>query len=346
MSTILTSVTGYFFPFAKGLTPAHIVGAISLAIPLAVALFALYGQEAPPVPGERSMSSPPLAALWLNFFVAIVQSFGKFAYLNKFAPTGSEPPFAVTQGIIFLILFIIPSVSPPCVPLPSSRLPSASTSSIAAMRPRPISPAGHRASTKARQCFVTNCYLIKHSQGWMMWDTGLDDAVADDAGRPAPGRSRAIHWRKSKKLSAQLLELGVKPAEIKYVAISHSHGDHIGNVRLFPQSMLLVQRAEYDWPAAGGPRFKPELPVTKIEGDRDVFGDGSVVILSTPGHTPGHQALLIKLPKTGGPAAVGRRGAFPGQLGPSPRAWFNTDKEQSSASMQRIADIRGRKTQF
>ena len=107
ISTILTSVTGYFFPI-KGLTPAHVVGAISLVI-LAVALFARYSKK---LAGRwRAVYvASAVAALWLNFFVAIVQSFNKFAYLNKFAPTGSEPPFAVTQGIV-LILFIIMGVA-------------------------------------------------------------------------------------------------------------------------------------------------------------------------------------------------------------------------------------------
>ena len=92
----------------------------------------------------------------------------------------------------------------------------------------------------------------------------------------------------------------MKPADIKYVAVSHTHPDHIGNVELFPQSMLLVQKAEYEWPSPlGVGRFKPEHPVTKLEGDYDVFGDGSVTIIATPGHTPGHQSLLVKLPKTG-----------------------------------------------
>ncbi len=78
--------------------------------------------------------------------------------------------------------------------------------------------------------------------------------------------------------------LGVKPADIKYLAVSHTHPDHIGNVELFPQSMLLVQKAEYEWPnPLGVGRFKPEHPVTKLEGDYDVFGDGSVTIIATPG---------------------------------------------------------------
>ena len=63
--------------------------------------------------------------------------------------------------------------------------------------------------------------------------------------------------------------------------------------------MLLVQKAEYEWPAPVGPRFKPDHPVNKLEGDHDIFGDGSVMIIATAGHTPGHQSLLVKLPKTG-----------------------------------------------
>ena len=92
----------------------------------------------------------------------------------------------------------------------------------------------------------------------------------------------------------------MKPSEIKYLAISHTHPDHIGNVELFPHSMLLVQKAEYEWPSPFGVgRFKPEHPATKLEGDHDVFGDGSVMLIATPGHTPGHQSLLVRLPKTG-----------------------------------------------
>src|SRR4051812_32585203 len=81
-------------------------------------------------------------------------------------------------------------------------------------------------------------------------------------------------------LVSQLDALGVKPTDINYVAISHSHPDHIGNVGLFPQAMLLVQKAEYEWPSPFGARFKPEHPVKKLEGDHDVFGDGSVTLIA------------------------------------------------------------------
>ena len=147
--------------------------------------------------------------------------------------------------------------------------------------------------------------LIKHAQGWLLWDTGVADAIAAMPEGQRPSDPRMTHWRRPKTLAAQLAELGVNPSDIKYVAVSHTHPDHIGNVAMFLQSMLLVQKAEYEWHSPVGPRFKPDHPVMKLEGDHDVFGDGSLVIISTPGHTPGHQSLLVKLAKTGGRVAVG-----------------------------------------
>src|ERR1700694_1675868 len=146
--------------------------------------------------------------------------------------------------------------------------------------------------------FVDNCYLIKHAQGWFLWDTGVPDAVAAMSNGLAPVDPKAVYWHRPKTLAAQLDQLGIKLADIKGMAVSHTHPDHIGNVEMFPATMLYVQKAEYEWPGANNlPRFKPEHPVTKLEGDRDVFGDGSVTILSTPGHTPGHQSLLVKRPR-------------------------------------------------
>lgn len=185
-----------------------------------------------------------------------------------------------------------------------------------------------------------NCYLIHHTNGgYLLWDTGIPDAMAN-VNTPPPTDPSAIYWRRPKTLEAQLAELNLKPSDIRFLAVSHTHPDHVGNVELFPQSTLLVQKAEYDWPSPFGVgRFKPEHPVTKLDGDYDVFGDGSVRILSTPGHTPGHQSLMVRLPKTGVVVLSGdavhfrenweRRGVPAG----------NTDKDRTLASMQRLADL-------
>jgi N-acyl homoserine lactone hydrolase len=187
--------------------------------------------------------------------------------------------------------------------------------------------------------FVDNCYLIKHPQGWLLWDTGVSDTVAAMPNGLAPSDPKSVHWHRSKTLAAQLDQLGLKPSDIKSVAISHTHPDHVGNVELFPAAMLYVQKAEYEWPGANNtPRFKPEHPVTKLDGDRDLFGDGSVVILSTPGHTPGHQSLLVKLPKTGAIVLSGDAVHFKDNWDSRRVPSINFDKDKTLASMQKIAD--------
>ena len=183
-----------------------------------------------------------------------------------------------------------------------------------------------------------NCYLIHHDKGWFLWDTGLDDTIAAKPDGVTAGNG-ALHMKRTKTLAAQLEALGVKPADIKGMAISHTHPDHVGNIEEFPQTMLYVQKAEYDWPAeGGGPRFKPEHPVTKLDGDYDIFGDGSVMIISTPGHTPGHQSLLVRLPKTWRGFALRRRGSLQGQLGQSARAW--TELQQGTVAGFAAEDVR------
>ncbi|HWF93557.1 MAG TPA: MBL fold metallo-hydrolase, partial [Xanthobacteraceae bacterium] len=86
-------------------------------------------------------------------------------------------------------------------------------------------------------------------------------------------------------------------------------------------------------------RFKPEHPVTKLTGDHDVFGDGSLVLISTPGHTPGHQSLVVKLPKTGTVILSGDAVHFKDNFDNRRVPAGNTDKDQTLASMQRIADF-------
>ena len=188
--------------------------------------------------------------------------------------------------------------------------------------------------------FVDNCYLLRHAQGWMLWDTGLTDALAGKPEGQKPADPRMTHWYRPKTLASQLDALGVKPADIKFLAVSHTHPDHVGNVEMFPQSMLLVQKVEYEWPnPLGVGRFKAEHPVTKLEGDKDVFGDGSVIILSTPGHTPGHQSLLVKLPKTGALVLSGDAVHFKSNWDNRGVPSGNVSKDQTLASMAKIDSI-------
>jgi hypothetical protein len=186
---------------------------------------------------------------------------------------------------------------------------------------------------------AVTCYLVKHARGWLLWDTGLPDAIVN---MPDGQKSPSGVWTSKKTLASQLAALGLKPSDINYVALSHQHGDHVGNLDLFPQSTLVVQKAEYEWvPPVGPRRFKPEQPAIKAEGDHDVFGDGSVVLISTPGHTPGHQCLLGAPAENRRAAAQRRCGAHQGQLGqPSGAA-----AQSQRAAIARLARSHGGRPQ-
>jgi glyoxylase-like metal-dependent hydrolase (beta-lactamase superfamily II) len=188
--------------------------------------------------------------------------------------------------------------------------------------------------------FSDNCYLIQHDKGWLLWDTGVPDAVAamPDGMVVANG---AITYRRANTLEAQLIQVGVKPSAVTYVAVSHTHGDHVGNLALFPTSTVLIQGVEYDW-AMAGPN-KPVFPMTqtikKLTGDHDVFGDGSVTIISTPGHTPGHQCLLVQLPKTGAIVLSGDAVHFQDNWTHKRVPQMNFNRAQTLESLKRIAAL-------
>ena len=184
--------------------------------------------------------------------------------------------------------------------------------------------------------YVTNCYLVKHAKGWLLWETG----AGDDLVNIPEGRGTFTRWRLKRTLASQLAEIGVKPDDVNFIAASHTHFDHIGNVNLFPKSVLLMQKAEYQWPLPkGGPRFNPAHPVTQLEGDHDVFGDGSAVLLATPGHTPGHQSFLLRLKSTGPILFTGDAVHFRENWDFRRVPSFNTNREQSLQSMERLAAI-------
>jgi len=148
-------------------------------------------------------------------------------------------------------------------------------------------------------------FLIVHPRGTVLWDSGV---IPDELVKPE-GTVEARATVK-KTLKGQLAEIGYKPSDITYLALSHNHYDHSANANEFAGSTWLVQRAERAFmfpdtppatPNAGADRYSAlkNSKTMVLDGDYDIFGDGSVMIIATPGHTPGHQSLLVKLPKTG-----------------------------------------------
>jgi glyoxylase-like metal-dependent hydrolase (beta-lactamase superfamily II) len=144
--------------------------------------------------------------------------------------------------------------------------------------------------------FTFSCYLIRHGDEYMLWDTGHSMS----AGAPAPKVS----------IVDQLAQLKLKPEQIKYIGISHYHADHTGQLPSFPAATLLIGKGDWDGitatpPNAGanvaafGHWVKSGGKLEALTGDKDVFGDGSVVILRTPGHTPGHNSVLVRLKEAG-----------------------------------------------
>lgn len=154
--------------------------------------------------------------------------------------------------------------------------------------------------------FVTPCYLIVHPKGTLIWDVGQvpDKDIPDDGTLVQQTVLRA-----TRRLSSQLKEIGYSPSEINYLAMSHYHADHTANANAFAKSTWIVQQADYDMMFKPGdipirtPETYQELKsskrITLHNQDHDVFGDGTVIVKSAPGHTPGHQMLFLKLAKFG-----------------------------------------------
>jgi N-acyl homoserine lactone hydrolase len=181
-----------------------------------------------------------------------------------------------------------------------------------------------------------NCYLIQHGSQLLLWDTGYPDSVADK-----PLTSPIGTATRSKRLADQLTALKLSPADITWVAVSHTHGDHVGNVDMFPQTPLLIQKAELDWAFADGKPapFNKDRPIKELSGDFDVFGDGSAVILATPGHTPGHQSLLVHLPKTGYVVLTGDLAHFTDNWDNDRVPSMNTSADQTHASRAKVMKV-------
>ncbi len=185
--------------------------------------------------------------------------------------------------------------------------------------------------------FVYSCYLIKHGSEYMLWDTGHSMSAAADV-------------RPKVSVVDQLAQVNVTPEQIKYVGISHYHGDHTGQVGSFPGATVLIGRD--DWAAISSPKPAPGVnfktfthwisgggKVEPLAADKDVFGDGSVLIMNTPGHTPGHRSLLVKLKDKGPVILVGDAAHFHENYESNGVPTFNFNRADTIASLDRIKKL-------
>jgi N-acyl homoserine lactone hydrolase len=183
---------------------------------------------------------------------------------------------------------------------------------------------------------VGSCYLIRHGDRYMLWDTGV----------PGPDSNAVLTARLRTRIVDQLARISVRPDQIGTIGISHYHFDHVGQAADFPNARLIMGAGDIAALRSGAPQIRemaeslrPWLQgganLTEARGDVDVFEDRSVMMLNLPGHTPGHYGLLVRL--ASGPVLlsgdtyhfteqVQRRGVPP----------FNTNRAESLASMDRL----------
>src|ERR1700751_3558230 len=198
--------------------------------------------------------------------------------------------------------------------------------------------------------FSSTCWLIKRGSEWVLWDTGVPQATLNDPNGWST-LPKLIVYHLDKTITGQLAEIGLKTSDITYVGLSHTHRDHIGHVILFPNSTILMQRAEYTWinspdgtndnvnqlKALARKLLGTPKKLRLLDGDTDVFGDGSVTLISQPGNTPGRQSLLVHLKNLGfiilSGDVVHLEENFKKDTVPS----LNTDKAASIASMERVS---------
>ena len=190
-----------------------------------------------------------------------------------------------------------------------------------------------------------SCYFIRHNKQLMLWDTGLPEALLN-----AKFTKEAMSPRLNRTLKDQLQQINVKPDDIDMVGVSHYHFDHVGQAAQFPNAKLLIGSADLAAlkqtplpfgadPAPLAPWITGSSSVESVSGDHDVFGDGSVMMIDTPGHTPGSHSLLVRLPKFGAVLLSGDTVHFNEQVANNNVPPFNTDRAQSLASMDRLYGI-------
>lgn len=186
-----------------------------------------------------------------------------------------------------------------------------------------------------RKTLANSCYLIRHNDEYMLWDTGF----------PPSALKAKANGTKGETLVQQLARIEVPPERVTFVGISHFHWDHTGQASLFPAARLLIGAPDFELLVAGvqyaqrndiGPWLTNTEKVDRVAGDKDVFGDGTVVMLATSGHTPGHHSLLIRLKESGAVILSGDLWHFTEQVSHSGIPPYNADRADTLASMDRI----------
>jgi N-acyl homoserine lactone hydrolase len=205
-------------------------------------------------------------------------------------------------------------------------------------------------SEMANTEMITPCFLIVHPRGTMIWDTG---EIPDSAFQNGVSPQKLNAYTVDRPLLPQLAAIGYTPADITYLALSHYHGDHVANASLFAGSTWIVQKGDRDpilAPRPAGqpsrvpdPKFFEGLAESKTillnGGDHDVFGDGTAVIKSTPGHTPGHQSLFLKLANTGNVLLSGDLYHYPEEITYKKVPANDPDREQTAKSREKIEEF-------
>ncbi len=188
------------------------------------------------------------------------------------------------------------------------------------------------------------CFLIVHPKGILLWDTGLPDSLI----KKPETVGGIYHLTKSISLQDSLKKIGLTPNDIKYVSVSHSHFDHMSGLDQFPNSTWILQKVELNYAKTHPNPFVIDASQLKsyktahiviINGDYDVFGDGTVQILSTPGHTPGHQSLEIKLSQAGVIILSGDEFHQRSSFEPLRVPVFNTSRAETMASADRLKTL-------
>jgi N-acyl homoserine lactone hydrolase len=185
-----------------------------------------------------------------------------------------------------------------------------------------------------------SCYLIRHGENYLLWDTGLPAALVGQTVNSGP-----FTLSLSIRIVDQLARIGVKPEQVTLVGISHRHDDHTGQLPDFAKATLFIGAGDFEAMKKGesaaliAPWTKSGAKLELLTGDKDVFGDGSVVMLATPGHTESHHSLLVRLPKTGPVLLTGDLYHFTENRTNRGVPSFNTDRADTLASMDRFEAI-------